>query len=462
MSRLSIRWRLTLWNTAALAVLLLTVGSLVYALLRHAMYEQLDRVLLAQFGELVHDERIESDPESRLRHWIDEFHEHVGMYSVIYDADGSVFARTEQLAEQSVPIGPNGHVNPPEFGSRELPLVGWQRTMTRSFETDGRQLVVMLMLPLEETRRELRQAAAVLLGVLPFALLLASGMGYTLARKALSPVDQLRRATDEITAERLSRRIDVPNPNDEFGRLGQTINAMIARLERSFAEIRRFTADASHELRTPISVIRTEAEVAMQEPPGPEEYRSIAANILEECERLTRLTDQLLTLSREDTGVTPLESERLDFAELVAHVADMMRPLTDAKQQTLKLNSAESLPVVGDAARLRQVVYNLLDNAIKYTPEAGRIGVEVREQGDLVALVVRDNGIGIAPEHLPHVRERFYRVDQARSRDEGGTGLGLSIVDSIVAAHGGQVEIISRAGEGTTCTVLLPRACSET
>jgi len=454
---LSIRWRLTLWNTAALAVLLVAVGSLVYVLLRHAMYAQMDRVLLAQFQELQNDERVDADYELRLRHWIDEFHEHLGLFCVVYDSEGNVYARTEQLAERSVPPAPRGDPHEARYASIALPLVGRQRSLTQGMEAGGRRFTVVLMAPLYKVDQELNRVAAVLLGVLPLALLSAGGIGYVLARTALSPIDHLRKAADQITAERLDQRLEVARPDDELGRLGQTINAMIARLERSFAEIRRFTGDASHELRTPVAVIRTEAEVAMNKPPDPDEYRTFVGNILEECEHLTKLTDQLLTLSREDAGVAPFTPASLDLSALTNQAADMMRPLAETKQQTLVVQADAAAGVVGDAGRLRQVVHNLLDNAIKYTPEGGRIEVTVRSHDDMVVLTVRDTGIGIAAEHLPHVFERFYRVDKARSRDEGGTGLGLSIVQSIVLAHGGRVDMTSVVGEGATCRVWLPR-----
>lgn len=455
MTRLSIRWRLTLWNTFALASLLVVVGSLVYAWLRHAMYEQLDRTLAVQFREIEQDDLLASDVEARLRHWVDEFHDHVGVYSAVYDEDGGLVARTEQLAQQSVPpssLPPAGA----HFASIDLPLIGRQRTVTRTFEAEGRRFAVTLMLPLDETDRELNQAAAALLTVFPIALLLAGGVAYVLARKALAPVDRIRRATDEINAERLDRRLDLANPDDEFGRLAQTINSLIARLERSFAEIRRFTADASHELRTPLAVIRAETEVAMNRPPVAGDFQGFAGNILEECERLTRLTDQLLILSREDAGIGAGEHEVVDLTDLTANAVDLMRPLAEAKRQTMALTRRAKLKTIGDAARLRQVVYNLLDNAIKYTPEDGRIDVELVEQEQMATLTVRDNGVGISPEHLPHVLKRFYRVDKARTREEGGSGLGLSIVDSIVAAHGGFVRLASDPGVGTAVTVLLP------
>tara|TARA_R110002072_G_scaffold161403_1_gene312924 strand:- start:29964 stop:31355 length:1392 start_codon:yes stop_codon:yes gene_type:complete len=459
MNRLSIRWRLTLWNTAALAVLLMIVGLLVYGLLRHAMLEQIDRVLVEQFHELEHDLHSVEHPEVRIRHWIEEFHEHVGVLCVVYGDDG-VVARTEQMAAKSVPDRPENAADELRFDSRRLPLIGRQRMLTRLLHANGSRFVVVLMLPMDEVHEELSGLGSVLLAVLPVSLLLAGGIGYALARRALAPVERIRQATDEITAEQLGRRLDMPNPNDELGRLAKTINAMIARLQQSFAEIRRFTADASHELRTPISVIRAEAEVAMNQPPNAEEFQALAGSILEECEHLTKLTDQLLTLSREDAGLVPLESQPVDLARLAADATEMMRPLAEAKQQSLTFGSPTTAIVTGDAERLREVLYNLLENAIKYTPSQGRIEVAVTEQSGMVAVAIHDTGIGIDADHLPRVFDRFYRVDKSRSREADGTGLGLSIVQSIVSAHSGRVEISSTPSEGTTCTVLLPRTGS--
>jgi signal transduction histidine kinase len=232
---------------------------------------------------------------------------------------------------------------------------------------------------------------------------------------------------------------------------------MIGRLERSFNEIRRFTADASHELRTPLTAIRTETEVALRKSLNPDECRQLLASILEECERLTRLTDQLLMLSREDTAASQAR-EPVDLFAVAQNVAETLRPLADTKSLQLSVNIPASLIIHGDEARLRQVLFNLLDNAVKYTPEGGRIEVLGSTQDHVAAITVQDSGAGIPPEHLPHVFERFYRVDKARTRVEGGTGLGLSIVESIVKAHGGEIELTSTPGKGTTCKVLLPEA----
>jgi signal transduction histidine kinase len=231
---------------------------------------------------------------------------------------------------------------------------------------------------------------------------------------------------------------------------------MIARLEGSFAEMRRFTADASHELRTPLAAIRTEAEVALNRPLDTADCRQLLGSILEECERLTRLTEQLLALAREDAGAAPQAGGPVDLATLVKGVVENMRPLAEANAIRLHEESDGPAQVTGDETRLRQVFYNVLDNAIKYTPEGGTVTVRCTRRGREAVVTVADTGVGIPPEHLPRVFDRFYRVDRARSREQGGTGLGLSIARCIVAAHGGRIELDSTPGRGTTCTVALP------
>jgi len=231
---------------------------------------------------------------------------------------------------------------------------------------------------------------------------------------------------------------------------------MIARLERSFAEVRRFTADASHELRTPLTAIRTETEVALRKLSITPEQQQLLGSVLEECERLARLTDQLLALSREDAGVAHQAREPVDLTALVTGVAETMRPLAEARGLRLDARASGALLVRGDESRLRQVFYNLLDNAIKYTPAGGEVRVRAEAREGEAVVTVRDSGVGIPAEHLPRVFDRFYRVDKARSREMGGTGLGLSITRSIVVAHGGRIELDSSPGRGTTCTVTLP------
>jgi signal transduction histidine kinase len=205
-----------------------------------------------------------------------------------------------------------------------------------------------------------------------------------------------------------------------------------------------------------LTVIRTEAEVALAKPLDGGEYRNLLGSILEECERLTRLTDQLLALAREDAGAGRPTLESLDLTVMVRGVVEDMRPLAEARSLHLHTQANGAAPVHGDALRLRQVFFNVVDNAIKYTPSGGEVAVRIDRRDGEAVVTVRDTGIGIPPEHLPRVFDRFYRVDKARSREHGGTGLGLSIAQSIVAAHGGRIELASAPGQGTTCTVTLP------
>ena len=308
--------------------------------------------------------------------------------------------------------------------------------------------------------RALRELLAVLLTTGPIALAAALGGGYLLARKALAPVGQMAANAAEITASQLDRRIAASNPDDELGQLARMLNDMIERLERSFSEVRRFTADAAHELRTPLSVMRTMAEVALRSPRSPEQDGRVLEDLLEEIEWLTRLVSQLLFLCREDVGLATGPRQAVCLDEVVREVAGHMQVLADEKAVSLEVHFCGLRTVQGDRDRLRQVLFNLLDNAIKYTPPGGTVSVRDVSSNDTAQVVVSDTGIGIAAEHLAHVFERFYRVDPARGT-EGGTGLGLSICRSITEAHQGRLVIESEPGQGTTVTLSLPVASSE-
>jgi len=452
---MSIRWRLTLWNTLALAVVLACFAALVYGLLRRALFDQTDRLLAAAFGQLRGDPRAQIDTDERLHHWVEEFKDHQNLFCAVYRSDGSLAAQTPGLPPGSVLLPP---AVPDESSvyNGQFPMLGRQRVMAEAVRLGDQEFAVVLLAPLGVVDRELERVRAVLLAACPAALLLSAGFGHWLARKALAPVNRLRRATDAITAECLDRRLPVLNSGDELGLLSGTINAMIARLERAFAEVRRFTADASHELRTPLTVLRTEVEVALGQTLSPAEHQQLLGTVLEELGRMSRLTDQLLALSRRDAGVEPLNALPLDLHTLVGGVVDALRPLAEARVVLLRLDGEGPVEVAGDAGRLRQVFINLVDNALKYTPRGGTVTVRVARNGGVGIVSVADTGIGIPPEHLPHVFDRFYRVDRARTRAEGGTGLGLSIAQSIIKAHGGTIEMSSTVGRGTTCIVILP------
>ena len=449
---MSIRRRLTLWNALAFAAVLVGFAALVYLLVARSLRQQADRTAETAFRLLETDARLATNTDARVRYWVHEFDEHMGVPAGVYRPDGTPVEVHPKLADHfaGAPPGPVArltHTDP--AGDR------WA-VATQSVRAGDRELVVLLLVPLKEGDAELVLLARVLAAAVPLALLVSAGVAYLLARKALAPVDALRRSAEAITADRLHERLPVPNPDDELGKLAATVNAMIERLERSFAEVRRFTADASHELRTPLTAIRVEAEAALDRVATTEEYRALVGSVLEECGRMARLTDQLLALAREDAGVAHGGPVPVDLGGLVGGVAEALRPVVEAKRLALVAELATGVVVCGDPVRLRQVAMNLIDNAAKYTPEGGSIRVTVGRADGRAVFTVADTGEGIPAEHLPRVFDRFYRVDKARSREMGGTGLGLAIAKSVVAAHGGVIELTSAVGVGTTVTVTLP------
>jgi two-component system, OmpR family, heavy metal sensor histidine kinase CusS len=452
--RWSIRWRLTLWNAAAMAVLLGSFAVLVYLMFRHVLFEQTEQQLQASLERLRTDPDLSIHPAGRLRYWVSEFKKHQNFSCMVYRSDGTILERTEELPADRLPPKSAGSDSSSWLMQRRADER--QQVLVEQVRAGDNEYTVALIAPLGQVDHELDEVLAVLGMAGLMVLLLSALLAYWLARRALAPVDALRRTADAITAERLDRRLAVPNPRDELGQLAQTINAMIVRLERSFAEIRRFTADASHELRTPVAVIRAEAEVALAHLPDPDGCRQLLGSIVEECGRLGRLTDQLLTLARQDAGHAKRLEERIDLAEVAGEVVETLRPLADVKGLRLETEMEADVNVAGDPNQVRQVFINLVDNAIKYTPSGGTVTARVVRRQALVVVTVQDTGEGIAAAHLPHIFERFYRVDKARSREMGGSGLGLSIVRSIVEAHGGTVAITSQVGQGSTFTVTLP------
>ena len=307
-------------------------------------------------------------------------------------------------------------------------------------------------------RQTLWTLAVILATGIPCAIGLAIAGGYFLAGRVLAPVDAMAETARRITAASLSARLPVENTRDEFGRLATVFNETLARLEAAFEQLRRFTADASHELRSPLTGMRSVGEVALQRSLTAQGYREVIGSMLEDVDRLTRLVENLLLLTRADAGRIPLTRTLVDLRELVAGVVDSLRVLADEKDQRLTIDVAPRVMAECDAGVLRQGVTNLLYNAIKYTPNKGEIRVVVTpsESGG-VSIEVRDTGPGIAAAHRERIFERFYRVDDARSRESGGTGLGLAIARWAVEANGGRIEVQSDEGHGSVFRIVLPR-----
>lgn len=291
---------------------------------------------------------------------------------------------------------------------------------------------------------------------LPLVAVVAVGGGYVLVKRALTPVDQIAASAERISSQNLSERLPVAHTGDELQRLSLALNHMIQRLDEAFQHSRRFVADASHELRTPLTVLRGELETMVEEPRLAPDLRARVGSALEEVERLAKIVEGLFAISRLDAGEAQAEWAQVDLARLTASTADQMYLLAEDKKIRVTCAAPNEVWVKGDRARLKQVVVNLLDNAIKYTPEGGAVDITVAARDHQAVLEVADTGIGIPSEALPRVFERFYRVDKARSREQGGAGLGLSIVKSICTAHHGRVEANSISGQGSRFRVELP------
>ena len=291
---------------------------------------------------------------------------------------------------------------------------------------------------------------------LPLAIIIITGGGYWLVRRALTPVEQITRAAERITQHNLSERLPVTWTGDELERLSVSLNRMIARLDDAFQNSKRFVADASHELRTPLTILRGELESLADDPRLASEWRDRAAILLEEAVRLSKIVEQLFTLSRLDAGEAQADWSRFDLTELAKTTTDQMSLLAEDKNISITCDANLPMPVEGDQVRLKQVVVNLLDNAIKYTPKNGAIRLRVGAVNGHVVLEVEDTGRGIPREALPHIFERFYRADKTRLPDSEGAGLGLSIVKSICTAHGAEVDAESTVSKGSRFRVKLP------
>ena len=464
MKGLSIRWRLTLWYGLVLGIVLIVFGGAVYVAMRHALLARTDVALDGELDEISEDVQAAKDWPKLSEQLKRRFARHEMYEFQVSQVNGQPYFQSDRLKPLRLRVPPvSGSLKHLDFetvrlGTNNVSLgsLGKLRVTTALVSGPAGPVVVQTATSIASIDQELAELLTILLLSGPLALVCALGGGYMLARTALAPVDRMVQTADQITATRLDQRIDITRTDDELGRLARTLNGMIARLERSFEEVRRFTADAAHELRTPIAVLRNEAEVALRKPREPEQYRLVLEDQLEELERLSRLVERLLFLCREDAGLAPKSRELVRLDEVVKVVAEQMRVVAEQKALRLEAGRVAPCQVKGDADQLHRLLFNLLDNAIKFTPATGTVTVETTCVNAEVSLVITDSGVGIPSGHLPHVFKRFYRVDPARGGEVSGAGLGLAIARSIAEAHGGSIAMESTVGEGTRVIVTLP------
>ncbi|HZR16462.1 MAG TPA: ATP-binding protein [Verrucomicrobiae bacterium] len=343
--------------------------------------------------------------------------------------------------------------------ARQVALLGGRTLLLTAHELkvpDGGSYLVETGAPMDGVQADLKHWLLFLAAMLPIVLLIAVAGGFVLVKRALSPVDRIAASAERISSQNLSERLPLAQTGDELERLSVALNRMIERLDSAFSYSRRFVADASHELRTPLAVLQGELESLVQQPQFTPEWRDRVGSALEEVDRLSHIVEGLFAISRLDAGEATAEWVPLDLAELASATADQMSLLAEDKGIKVTCHASAGVWVAGDRARLKQVVVNLLDNAIKYTLDGGTVTLSVAAEAGHAVLEVSDNGIGIPAAAVPRIFERFFRVDQARSREQGGAGLGLSIVKSICAAHHGGVAVTSQPGQGSRFRVELP------
>jgi heavy metal sensor kinase len=331
------------------------------------------------------------------------------------------------------------------------------RLLAAQLATRDRMWIVEAGLPVTEFYEALSQLAWLILLGSPIAILVAAGAGYWMSRRALEPVAEITAAARSIGADNLSQRLPLRGVEDELDRLSQTLNETFGRLEQAFRRITEFTADASHELRTPVAIIRTAAEVARQRPRTESEYVQTLDAIVKESERVSLLIDDLLLLAREDAGVAKSANEPIDLADVVRDACEEGRVLAGAAGLSFVADVPASCPMSGDPEGLRRLFVILLDNAVKYTPSGGTVTVKMTCAGAEAGIEIHDTGVGIQPSARRHIFERFYRVDSDRSRKSGGAGLGLSIAQAIVARHSGSIVVEGPPQGGSVFRVTLSR-----
>jgi len=459
----NLRTRLTVLYTSLLAAALLLYAGCVSAFFLHNLREQLDSSLDRDLETVEGVLGMSSDGQLQLSSHEGEADEDEldrGYLLEVWSRDGRLLYRSEQLRDQSLGPTPGTIPGHSRESAKSLRLTSGMRvrTMSRTHRLSGGEAVVVRLAVSEESLwREFWEMVAVLAVGLPIVVILVVITGYLVATRALRPVDSMAKRAAEINADHLHERLTIDNPDDELGQLGMAFNGTLARLENSFDQLRRFTADASHELRTPLTAIRSVGEVSLRKQGDEKYYRDIIGSMLEETNRLTRLVDSLLTMSRADAGRVQLHLTEISLLDLARESATLLEVLAEEKEQTLLVEGEAPQSVMADRTILRQALVNLIDNAVKYSPIKGDIRIRVTDNERDVDVEVQDSGPGIPPEHRSRIFERFYRVDKARTRAEGGTGLGLSIAEWAVSAHGGTIEVQCEPGAGSTFRIRLPK-----
>jgi two-component system OmpR family sensor kinase len=458
----SIRWRLTLWFTLILMVILTFSGAILDFLLQGYLLNGVDndlRIYSARVHGTLHSDPTQGPLDYNVIHSnlpaINEFSS-PGTYIQLIDENGKVVVKSDNLGVSELPVNPSfiergfkGIVDIQTVSAGENARV---RIMVSPLYTVDQTLLLEVAQSLQSIDSALSQLRLAIIfgGIL--GLLVAAALGALLVRRALSPVERITKIARSIEQDpNLNRRVGYKGPMDEIGRLATTFDYMIEKLNKLFESQKRFVADASHELRTPLTVIQGNIDL-LKRNMGEEDRRESLKSIESESKRMSQIANDLLLLAEIEAGQKG-KIEEIPLKELVRE--EIRRSENSAGTRKILFVRQEELILKGDVYKIRQILSNLVNNAIKYTPENGEIKISLFRDREWACLEVSDNGIGIAPEHLSFLFDRFYRVDKARSRNREGTGLGLAIVKEVAEQHGGKVSVVSESGKGSKFTVWL-------
>jgi len=478
----SLRFKLTLWYVLILGILLISFSSFLYLTLSKSLYRDVDNKLRS-LAELIASES--ASPLSKFGFGnIDQALETsmnlkpIGKFIQVLDESGKIGRKSDNMKNIQLPISLNTLKNASKglitfetnrsFGDTPLRIITFP-----IIDDNNVTKIVQIASSLEDVEDALNTLFIILLITVPSALMVASLGGQFLASKALKPVDNVTQTARMITSKNLNQRIQPPKVKDEISRLIETFNEMISRLDQSFRQIKQFTTDASHELKTPLTILKGEVEVTLRKKRMVNEYEQILRSNLEEVNRMSKIVDDLLWLSKADIGEIRLKKEDINLTEILNELVNQMSILAQPKNIRIEtLNHQEDIHIWGDVLRIRELFLNLIDNGIKYTEEGGSVKISFEkdawvhdknqtdlEEGKSVKFIkvsVSDSGIGIAKEDQERIFNRFFRVDKARSRGQGGSGLGLSICKWIVEAHQGKIKVESEIGKGSSFIVKLP------
>ena len=462
----SIRSRLTAWYVTLLAIILILFSVLLNYFLAKRLHESVDNSLTVSATVVATSAtmRLGNSPLPGLNQLFEQFMNqgNLNKFYRIYDGSGNVGSRSKNISASQFPLSQGAYADALEGkNSYETFTVGGQqpiRVITMPILLEGKLInLVQVGTSLEAVQETLRNLKIFLFTAVPSVLILAALFLRFMARRALKPISRIIDTAREIgQGQELSKRIPVLKIKDELGQLALTFNEMMNRLENSFAQMRQFSSDASHELRTPLTVLKGQNELILSKQRKPEEYQEVISSNLEEINYMSKVLEDLFVLSKSDENQVNLDYKPVDLRALVEEVFKHAEILAEEKNIKIIIAFLEPIEIKGDEVRLRQMVWNVLQNGIKYTQQGGELKISLQNEGDFALLTIQDTGIGIPEEDLPLIFNRFYRVDKARTRDEGGSGLGLSICRQIAEAHKGKIEVESKLGVGTRFKIRLP------